>query len=142
MFSRWRSTGTAELVDVEAIAVNVSRYSPIQLTVNFGILAKRETSPSEIDKLGEMLLEVVSGVTLFAGHRYEFSQGAAESTAYEVKVDFPPFILPTEKAELDPLVDRLLETVALWAHESAARPPAEGEDLATRIARGPATEDF
>jgi hypothetical protein len=128
-------------VDVEPIAVNVSGDSPLEITVNFGILARRETSPSEIDRLGEMLLELVSGVTLFAGHRYEFSQGAAESTAYEVKINFPPFILPTEKAKLDPLVDKLLERVDLWAHESAARSPAEGEDLAARIARGPATED-
>jgi hypothetical protein len=128
-------------VDVEPIAVTVSRDSPLELTVSFGILDRRETSPSEIDKLGELLLELVSGVTLFAGHRYEFSQGSAESTAYEVKIDFPPFILPTEKAELEPLVAKLVETVGLWAHESAARPPAEGEDLSARIARGPATED-
>jgi hypothetical protein len=130
-----------KLVDAEPIVVKVSRDSPLELTVNFGIFAKRETSPSEIDKLGEMLLELVSAVTLFAGHRYEFSQGAPESTAYEVKVDFPPFVLPTEQPELEPLVDRLLERVALWAHESAARPPAEGEDLAARIARGQAAED-
>jgi hypothetical protein len=129
------------LVEVDPIAVKVSRESPLEVTVNFGILAKRETSPSEIEKLGEMLLEVVSGVTLFAGHRYEFSQGAPESTAYEVKIEFPSFVLPTEQPELEPLVDKLLERVALWAHESAARPPAEGEDLATRIAREAATED-
>jgi hypothetical protein len=128
-------------VEVEPIAVKVSRESPLELTVNFGSLDKRETSPSEIAKLGDMLLELVSGVTLFAGHRYEFSQGAPESTAYEVKIDFPPFILPTEKAELEPLVDKLFETVGLWAHESAARPPAEGENLSARIARELATED-
>jgi hypothetical protein len=128
-------------MDVEPIAVSVSRDSPLELTVNFGIFARRETSPSEIDKLGELLLELVSGVTLFAGHRYEFSQGAAESTAYEVKIDFPPFILPTEKDELEPLVGKLLETVDLWAHETVARPPAEGEDLAARIARGATDED-
>jgi hypothetical protein len=128
-------------VDIEPIAVTVTRDSPLELTVNFGTFARREASRSEVDKLGEMLLELVSGLTLFAGHRYEFSQGATESTAYEVKIEFPPFVLPTKELELEPLVVKLLERVALWAHESAATPPAEGEDLAARIARAAATED-
>jgi hypothetical protein len=128
-------------VDVEPIAVYVSRDSPLELTVNFGVFARRETSADEIDRLGEMLLELVSGVTLFAGHRYEFSQGAAETMAYEIKIEFPPFLLPTENDELEPLVAKLVETVGLWARQSSASPPAEGEDLAARIARGPAIED-
>ena len=130
-------------MDVDPIAVKVSRESPLELTVNFGIFARRETSPSEIEKLGEMLLELVSGVTLFAGHRYEFSQGAPESTAYEVKIEFPPFVLPSEQPELEPLVDKLVERVGRSGHTRPQRGPrsAEGEDLAARIARGPATED-
>jgi hypothetical protein len=122
-------------MNVDPIAVKVSRESPLELTVNFGSIRVSETSPGEIEKLGEMLLELVAGVTLFAGHRYEFAQGERESTAYEVKIDFPPYVLPTEQLELERLVDTLLERVRLWAHESAARPPAEGEDLAERIAR-------
>ena len=126
---------------VDPIAVKVSRESPLELTVNFGAEVPRETSRSEIAKLGEMLLPLVSAVTLFAGHRYEFSQGATESTAYEVKIEFPPYALPTEQPELERLVDTLREQVGQWAHESAARPPAEGEDLAERLARGPASPD-
>jgi hypothetical protein len=122
-------------VDVEPIAVYVSNDSPLELTVNFGIVAGRETSRADIDRLGEMLLAFVSGVTLFAGHRYEFAQGAAESAAYEVKIQFPPFILPTEKTKLESLVEMLLETVRRWARDCAATPPAGGEDLAARIAR-------
>ena len=128
-------------MDVEPFEVSVSHESPLELTVNFGISAGKETARSEIDKLGEMLLVLVSGVTLFAGHRYEFAQGAAESAAYEVKIEFPPFILPTEKAELEPLVEKLLETARHWALDCVATPPAEGESLAARIARGPLTEE-
>ena len=129
-------------MEVDPIAVTVSRESPLELTVNFGTFAISETSPSEIEKLGEILSELVAGVTLFAGHRYEFAQGTGESTAYEVKIEFPPFVLPTEHPELEPLVETLLERVRTWAHESAARPPAEGEDLAERIAReGRKTDD-
>jgi hypothetical protein len=127
-------------VDIEPISVYVSNDSPLELIVNFGVFARRETTRPDIDKLGEVLLGLVSGATLFAGHRYEFAHRAAESAAYEVRIEFPPFILPTEEAELEPLVDKLLEAVRAWARDCAATPPAGREDLAARIARGSLSE--
>jgi hypothetical protein len=135
VLDRSRARVSQRLVNVDPIAAYVSNESPLELTVNFGIFAGRETSRADIDRLGEMLLALVSGATLFSGRRYEFAQDAAESAAYEVKIQFPPFILPTEKGELEPLVEMLLETVRRWARDCAATPPAEGEDLAARIAR-------
>jgi hypothetical protein len=129
-------------VDTEPVAAYVSQESPLELTVNFGIFAGREAFRDDVDRLGEALLALVSGVTLFAGRRYEFAPGAAEVAAYEVEIRFPTFILPTETAEHEALVDKLLETVGLWARDCAASPPAEGEDLASRILRGSATEDW
>ena len=129
-------------MDTEPVAAYVSQESPLELTVNFGIFAGREAFRDDVDRLGEALLALVSGVTLFAGRRYEFAPGAAEVAAYEVEIGFPTFILPTEPAEHEALVDKLLETVGLWARDCAASPPAEGEDLASRILRGSATEDW
>jgi hypothetical protein len=129
-------------VDTEPVAAYVSQESPLELTVNLGIFAGREAFRDDVDRLGEALLALVSGVTLFAGRRYEFAPGAAEVAAYEVEIRFPTFILPTEPAEHEALVDKLLETVGLWARDCAASPPAEGEDLASRILRGSATEDW
>ncbi len=128
-------------MDTEPVAAYVSQESPLELTVNFGLFAGREAFRDDVDRLGEALLALVSGVTLFAGRRYEFASGAAEVAAYEVEIRFPTFILPTEPAEHEALVDKLLETVSLWARDCAASPPAEGEDLAARIVRGSATED-
>ncbi len=128
-------------MDTEPVAAYVSQESPLELTVNFGIFAGRKASRDDVDQLGKALLALVSGVTLFAGRRYEFAPGAAEVAAYEVEIRFPPFILPIEPAEHEALVDKLLETVSLWARDCAASPPAEGEDLASRILRGSATED-
>ncbi len=125
----------------EPIAAYVSQESPLELTVNFGSFVGREAFRDDVDRLGEALLALVSGVTLFAGRRYEFARGAAEVAAYEVEIRFPTFILPTKPAEHEALVDKLLETVSLWARDCAARPLAEGEDLASRILRGSATED-
>ena len=126
-------------MDTEPIAAYVSQESPLELTVNFGIIAG-EPSRQDVDRLGEALLALVSGVTLFSGWRYEFASGAAEVGAYEVEIRFPPFILPTEAAEHKALVDQLLETASLWARACAANPPAEGEDLASRLLRDPPTE--
>ena len=128
-------------MDTEPIAAYVSQESPLELTVNFGILAgRREPSREDIDRLGEALLALVSAVTLFSGWRYEFASGAAEVGAYEVEIRFPPFIVPTEAAEHKALVDQLIETASLWARACAANPPAEGEDLASRLLRDPPTE--
>ena len=127
-------------MDTEPIAAYVSQESPLELTVNFGIFAGREAFRDDVDRLGEALLALVSGVTLFAGRRYEFAPGAAEVTAYEVEIRFPSSIVPAEAAKQEALVDQLVETASLWARDCAARPPAEGEDLASRIVRGPSTE--
>jgi hypothetical protein len=128
-------------VDTEPIAAYVSQESPLELTVNFGILAgRREPSREDIDRLGEALLALVSEVTLFSGWRYEFAARAAEVAAYEVEIRFPSSIVPAEAAKQEALVDQLVETASLWARDCAASPPAEGEDLASRILRGPSTE--
>jgi hypothetical protein len=127
-------------MDIEPTTARISQESPLELTVDFGLFAGREASHEDLDKLGEALLAHVSGVTLFAGRRHEFSHGAAEVAGYEVEIRFPTYILPTDPAEHDSLVQKLLETATQWAHDSAARPPAEGEDLAARLLRGSATE--
>jgi len=129
-------------VDTELVAAYVSQESPLELTVNFGIFAGREASRDDVDRLGEALLALVSGFSLFAGRRYDLARGAAEVANYEVKIRFPTFILPTGSAEHEALLEKLLETLGLWARDRAASPPAEGEDLASRILRGSATEDW
>jgi hypothetical protein len=123
-----------------APAAYVSQESPLKLTVSFGIFAGREAAREDVDKLGEALLALVSGVSLFAGRRYEFAAGAAEVAAYEVEIQFPTYILPTDPTEYEALVAKLLETVSVWARVCAASPPVEGEDLASRLLRGSAAE--
>jgi hypothetical protein len=127
-------------VNTEPFAAYLSQDSPLELTVNFGVFAGRDASRDDVDKLGEALLHLVSGVTLFAGRRYEFARGAAEVAAYEIKIQFPDSMLPSEPAEHEALTDKLLAAVDQWARACAATPPAKGEDLASRIVRGSATE--
>lgn len=113
----------------------VSREAPLEVTVNFGVLAGRDAERREIEALAEQLSPLVSGVTVIAGHRYEFAVGAAEVSASEVTARFEDFLLPTGRAEHEAFVDELLATINQWALTAAVKAPAAGEDLSSRIAR-------
>ncbi len=113
----------------------VSREAPLEITVNFGVLAGRDVERREIEALAEQLSPLVSGVTVIAGHRYEFAVGAAEVSASEVTARFGDFLLPTGRAEREAFADELIATINRWALTSAATAPAAAEDLASRIAR-------
>jgi hypothetical protein len=127
-------------VDAEPLAAYVSQESPLELTANLGIVAGRDASREEIDKLGEALLRHVSAVTLYAGSRYEFTPHDAEVASREVTVRFPEYVLSPDAADYEATVAKLLETLSRWARECAASPPPGGEDLAERILRESATE--
>ena len=113
----------------------ISRESPLEITVNFGVLAGRDVERREIEALAEQLSPLVSGVTVVAGHRYEFAVGAAEVSASELTARFDDFLLPAGRAEREEFVVELLATINQWARVTAATAPAAGEDLASRIAR-------
>jgi hypothetical protein len=112
--------------------------SRVELVVNFGILAAREVSRTEVGTLAEVLLQIVGSATVFTGRRYEFATGAADVAGSEIRIWFPPHTLPEDEAERDALLARVLAEVDRWARTSAAHPPAEGEGLISRIIRGPA----
>ncbi len=128
-------------MEIEPIAGYVSQESPLVLTVNFGLFAGREASRADVDSLGDALLALVSGFSLFVGRRYDFAADGAEVAAYEVEIRFPTFMLPTESEEHAALVEKILKTINSWAHDYAATAPVEGEDLAARLLRGSATTD-
>jgi hypothetical protein len=125
---------------VEVQAAFVSRQAPLEIIVNFGVIAGRDASRKEIERLAEQLTPLVSGVTVIAAHRYEFAVGDAEVCACEVSARFDDVLLPVDRAERETLVGELLATIDLWARNTAATPPAAGEDLTSRIARGTASE--
>jgi hypothetical protein len=127
-------------VHVEVQAAFVSREAPLEIIVNFGVIAGRDASRNEIEALAEQVTPLVSGVTVIAAHRYEFAVDAAEVSACEVTARFDEFLLPTDRTERQTLVDELLAVIDQWARNAAAAAPASGEDLASRIARETASE--
>ena len=112
----------------------------VEIVANFGVLSAREVSREEVDRLAETLLPFVHSVTVFAGRRYDFATGSAEVAGSEVRVWFQPHTLPDDGAEREALLERVLAEVDAWARTSAAHPPAQGEDLASRIIRGRSDE--
>ena len=127
-------------MDAEPDLAFVSNDSPLEITTNFGVFDGRDVAREEIDRLGRELMSLVSGVTLFAGRRYEFAVGAAEVAAYEVHARFDELLLPADRHEREELIGQLLATSSAWAREAAAVPPPTREDLASRIVRGSAAE--
>jgi hypothetical protein len=132
---RRRFLGNSLRMHAEVQPAFVSREAPLEITVNFGVLAGRDVERKEIETLAEQLSPLVSGVTVIGGHRYEFAVGAAEVSASEVTARFDDFLLPTDRAEREAFVDELVATINQWARAAAATAPAAGEDLASRIAR-------
>lgn len=118
----------------------VSIDSPLEITTNFGVFAGRDVSREEIDRLGRELMSLVSGLTLFAGRRYEFAAGAAEVAAYEIRARFDESLLPAERARREELIGQLLAATTAWARGAAATPPPTEEDIASRIVRGSAAD--
>ena len=127
-------------MDVEVQAAFVSREAPLEIIANFGVIAGRDASREEIEALAEQVTPLVSGMTVIAGHRYEFAVDAAEVSACEVRARFDDLLLPTDRAERETLVGLLVAEIDQWARNAAATAPAAGEDLASRIARETASE--
>ena len=119
---------------VESAASFVSSASPLEITINFGVMAGRDAAREDINMLGEQLMLFVPSVTLFAGRRYEFAAGAAKVAASEVHARFDEAVLPADRAGREVLIEELLAATSAWAH-AASRAPAPGETLAERSAR-------
>jgi hypothetical protein len=126
--------GKSNNVEVAPVVSFVSSESPLEITINFGLVAGRGAAREDVDRLGRELKLFVSSVTLFAGRRYEFAAGAAEVAADEVRARLDEAVLPAGRAERDALIERLLTTTNAWARAAAAAPPPS-EGLAERFAR-------
>ena len=91
----------------------------IEIVVNFGIFAGRAASPSEIDRLGEWLLDTTDAVTIVCEERHEIG-GSAEATVLQVRIEIAADRVPRDPLERETLEDRLLERANYWARACIA----------------------
>jgi hypothetical protein len=95
---------------------------PLEIRVNFGILAGRNATPAEIDDLARQLLVLVEDVAIVSEQHYEIGHGH-EATVHQVKIEVDEEALGD--ADVDDLSDRLIEAASRWAEACAATRHAE-----------------
>jgi hypothetical protein len=95
---------------------------PLEIRVNFGILAGREATPAEIDDLARQLLAIVEDVAIVSEQHYEIGHGH-EATVHQVKIEVGEDALAD--ANVDELRGRLIEAAGQWAEACAEARHAE-----------------
>ncbi len=80
--------------------------------VNFGVLAGREATPAEIDRLAEWLLDRIPHVTIVGEMHHEIDT-RSEAAVYQVRIE----VDEGEPEELEPW---LVERAELWARACIA----------------------
>ena len=85
----------------------------LTFTVNFGVFAGRDVSRRELERLGEVLLLVVEGVSLTTEHRFEFGRHSAVDL-HQVRVEIDYDALPPDEADIEALRGRIAEALEEW----------------------------
>src|SRR5262245_4283223 len=88
----------------------------IEVRVNFGLLAGRNATPAELDRLAEWLLDEVEEVSIIAEERHEID-AHAEASVHQVRIQ-------AESGD----AYRILERAEHWAHLCVADRHAEVAD--------------
>ena len=89
----------------------------LEIRINFGLVAGREATPSEIDELAGELLDDVDEVTIVAEQRHELS-AEAEAAIHQLRVAIEDAQLPDDPEELELLSQRLVATCDGWARRA------------------------
>jgi hypothetical protein len=110
-----------------AFAVESPQAPALEVRVNFGIVAGRDATPAEIDRLAEWLLDEVGEVSIISEERHEIDANV-EASVHQVRIELAPERVPAEARERDRLQGRLLERAAHWARLCVAERHAELAD--------------
>lgn len=127
-------SGTDRTEAMTALSVHEHEPTPVALTlmVNFGIVAGRTPSRSEITALWEKLRRHVSGVVITVEHREEFEENSAEVCLDQVRIEVPERAVAGKDRAV--AREQVLEAARTWAAECI--PALEGAmNLAERLAR-------
>jgi hypothetical protein len=85
----------------------------LEFSVNFGIFAGREVSRREVERLGEVLLPMLDGVSISSEHRYELGDHSTVAL-HQVRIEVGPEALPNEEADIERLRSRIAEMIGDW----------------------------
>src|SRR5437763_12799226 len=99
----------------------------IEVRVNFGVLAGRNATPAEIDRLAEYLLDEVGEVSIIAEERHEID-AHVEASVHQVRIEVAPDKVPADQVERGAIEERILERAEHWARVCVAERHAEIAD--------------
>jgi hypothetical protein len=85
----------------------------LEFSVNFGIFAGREVSRREIERLGEVLMPMLEGVSISSEHRYELG-GHSTVALHQVRIEVGREALPNDEGDIERLRTRIAEVTGDW----------------------------
>ena len=108
--------------DLDTLAFAVHEHHPpaLEVRVNFGIFAGRETTPAEIEELGAQLLEKVGSVAIVSEERHEMDSHS-EASIHQVRIEVDADSLPEDRGRREELAGRLIEIAERWADACIAQ---------------------
>src|SRR5262245_51363365 len=112
-----------------ALAFPVLEHEPpaLEIRINFGIFAGRETTPAEIDELARQVLPDVGEVSIVSEERHEIGMHV-EASLHQVRIEVAGEHLPDDVPGREELCRRLVETAERWAEACIADRHAELTD--------------
>ena len=106
------------------LAFAVRKHDPpaIEVRVNFGMVAGREATAAEIDRLAEWLLDEVGEVSIISEERLE-TDGSVEASVHQVRIQ-----VANGADDREALAERIVERAEYWARLCVAERHAEIAD--------------
>lgn len=101
---------------------------PLEIRVNFGIFTGRAATPAELDDLAHALIPEVGEVSIVAEERHEVGEDA-EASLHQVRIEVAEEHLPSSRAALEDLTERLVAAADRWAQACIAERTVEVSEL-------------
>ncbi|HEY1367445.1 MAG TPA: hypothetical protein VGF23_10040 [Gaiellaceae bacterium] len=111
------------------LAFPVLEHEPpaLEIRINFGVFAGRETTPAEIDDLAREVLPEVGEVSIVSEERHEIGMHV-EASLHQVRIEVAAEHMPDDVPGREDLCRRLVEKAERWAETCIADRHAELTD--------------
>jgi DNA-directed RNA polymerase sigma subunit (sigma70/sigma32) len=110
-----------------AFAVESPQPPALEVRVNFGVVAGRDATAAEIDRLAEWLLDDVGEVSIISEERHEID-AHVEASVHQVRIEVSADDVPADPAARAAIEERILERAEHWARQCVAERHAEVAD--------------
>jgi hypothetical protein len=88
--------------------------SGLEIRVNFGVFAGRDSTSAELEELGKLLVPEAGEVSIVAEERHQMSEDV-EVVLHQVRVTVPPEHVPENGTERKAFCERLVTLAEIWA---------------------------